>query len=424
MPAIYGPKTAGAWGAATSLVVGADARIYRLTGTVPQLSVASAAGNYTVGVRFHVSDPGISCTGARVYWAVSSTKNVKVCLWDAANTLLATVTVAVAATGVVEAVFGTPQTLTAGAAYRISCYQTDGANLSRATSASAVGVVPARPFEAGQSLTIQDASLYAAGDAHPAGVSGTDLYLIDPVFAFPLSASAPVVLAPFASRPAPTPAGTSFIASDGGPLWIATGALWRPVINGELGYQPPAAASFTQINFGGSTTFVDEKGSLYLADLTAAADTARIVVVAKPSGNYTFRACLLFSSAWADNATAGIVITDGTGTPKCITFGPLYSSSPEAIQIVRRNSPSSWNANVVNGQLIARPLSTRMYFTVTNDGTNRRWYLSADPFHTGRHILTEAVGTFLTETHIGLFVNAIGAPQASVRCLSWEATSP
>lgn len=169
--------------------------ILKITESVPQITTTTLnTGNDTVGVQFLVTDSGMACTGVRFYWKVSGSKNVKVSLWDAANTRLANTTVTVATTGVYEGFFTTPQTLTIGALYRVSAWQTDGVNYtnttkgdtglnnyvsSRITNASTSIAVP---YYAGAGVTIVRLQMFGSGDVTPSSIASNEAYILEPIF--------------------------------------------------------------------------------------------------------------------------------------------------------------------------------------------------------------------------------------------------
>ncbi|MDX6480350.1 MAG: hypothetical protein QOG85_860 [Gaiellaceae bacterium] len=142
-----------------------------------QMTLDTPSGSFTVGQLFYVTETGMALIGVRFYWGVPN-KDIKVSLWNAANTRLQTATVSITAAGIYTAYF--TQALTQGAPYRISCWQTDGVNTSR--SSTVTGVVPQRPFFVNSGYVIQGSDRYHAGDAHPDTVSGSDLYLLEPIF--------------------------------------------------------------------------------------------------------------------------------------------------------------------------------------------------------------------------------------------------
>ncbi len=154
---------------------------FRLTGTVSQLAVTQQAGSFTGGVKFLVSESGLTCTGVRFYAVVASSKTFKISIWDAAGVRLTSNTIVVPVTGTYVITFTSPQALTAGAMYRVSMWQTDGANYTKATLSGLIGVVPSRPFFAGLA-TIVDVSLFLAGDSAPTSAAATEAYLLEPLF--------------------------------------------------------------------------------------------------------------------------------------------------------------------------------------------------------------------------------------------------
>lgn len=143
-------------------------------------SATSAAGNFTVGVRFTPSRAGLKCTGVRFHWARNAAKNVKLQLWSNAGSSLASVTIATNAIAVYEATFGAPINVVANTLYRVSAYQTDGIDYTR-VSPQANLFVPARPFFAGRGVTIETITYFQAGDAFPNTIAGSEFYLVEPI---------------------------------------------------------------------------------------------------------------------------------------------------------------------------------------------------------------------------------------------------
>jgi hypothetical protein len=119
------------------------------------------------GVGFRVS-------GARFVWpGALGALSVKVQLWDSAGVLLATVTVAVNAAGLYDAIFGTPFLMTTAHAYEnlvVSMYVIGGVyNINAPTNFGFFGESPFGPWMASPHLWLDknvDAGL-AGGDAYP-----------------------------------------------------------------------------------------------------------------------------------------------------------------------------------------------------------------------------------------------------------------
>lgn len=118
----------------------------------------------------------------------------------------------------------------------------------------------------------------------------------------PIQGTSLVLYDAYGNRPAAGIAGRLFQASDGGPLWLDTGSVWRPRIDGLLGHQPPAAAGWTSRSHGGiATTLVDEIGALafIFSNSASAPEEVRIASKAAPSAPYRVEAHLraLWSAA-------------------------------------------------------------------------------------------------------------------------------
>jgi hypothetical protein len=143
----------------------------------------TASPDVTVGVRFYVTRT-LRCTGVKFYWIVTSgTKTLKVSLWDASNTRLKNASDAtITGSGINRVYFSTAQTLTAGALYRVSAYQTDGTAYMKATISNVFdAMVPPRPFHAGGGVVYTQCTLYGAGDAHPGSTAASEAYAVEPI---------------------------------------------------------------------------------------------------------------------------------------------------------------------------------------------------------------------------------------------------
>lgn len=138
----------------------------------------------TVGTRWYVSRQ-LRCLGVRAYWIVpSGTKTLKVSLWDASNTRLATASATITGTAVNSIYFSTPYTLTVGSLYRTSAYQTDGTSYMKATISGVFdNIVPPRPFHAGAGLVFTQCTLYGTGDVHPGSTAASEAYAVEPILA-------------------------------------------------------------------------------------------------------------------------------------------------------------------------------------------------------------------------------------------------
>lgn len=144
----------------------------------------TASPDITVGVRFYVTRV-LRCTGVRFFWIVpTGTKDVKVSIWDSGGSRVATATMTVtgSAGAVNEAFFASPITLTAGALYRASAYQTDGTSYMKATISGVYdNYIPPRPFHAGAGVVFTACTSWVASDAHPTSTAASEGYAVEPI---------------------------------------------------------------------------------------------------------------------------------------------------------------------------------------------------------------------------------------------------
>lgn len=144
----------------------------------------TATPDITVATRFYTTRV-LRCIGVRFFWIVpSGTKDVKTSIWDSGGSRVATATVTVTGSSgaVNEAFFASPITLTAGALYRSSAYQTDGTAYMKATISSVFDAyVPGRPFHAGAGIVFTACTNWIASDAHPTSTAASEAYAVEPI---------------------------------------------------------------------------------------------------------------------------------------------------------------------------------------------------------------------------------------------------
>lgn len=143
---------------------------------------SESAFKETHGGTFTVMADGMSCTGIRLWSSVS--RSVKVSLWDAGGTRVATATATVS--GVSRIRFATPYALTRGQSYTYGAWITDQ-SVPRGVAVSSTGVAPpsqvAQPF-----IQITASRLYYSvsggdqGDGRPTTVATGESYFVEPIF--------------------------------------------------------------------------------------------------------------------------------------------------------------------------------------------------------------------------------------------------
>lgn len=229
----------------------------------------------------------------------------------------------------------------------------------------------------------------------------------------------------YANRPASAPAGSIYTSSDGHVQFVYTGSTWAPVLNGTIGTQPPAAASFsTHINWGGGTSLTDSEGTLFFTDQTSGGNENDHSAVLNTAGStYTVIAGFKPLLTLAANSGAGIVLTDGT---KLIKFWVAYvqtsNGQPITIQIVTLSNSTTFVANLVTTGI---PLGTNstIWFKIVNNATNRLYSYSTDGINWNQ-IFSHASGTFLTETQYGMVIAPLNSGGCAMTLESWTTSSP
>jgi hypothetical protein len=132
----YGRATAASNGA-TGAGGGADLEYSTLRRRPdPAVTITGEYGSYTLAQRYQALK-AVMISGVRVYWDGSGTVSMKVSIWNAANTRVATATASVSAAGDAEILFSEPYAISAGAIFRVSIwnnsyymYLTDSAALA------------------------------------------------------------------------------------------------------------------------------------------------------------------------------------------------------------------------------------------------------------------------------------------------------
>lgn len=149
--------------------------------------VFASFANHTCGVRF-TPFQGIHVTGVRFYWPDTTSKSVKVSLWNKAGTRLATATAAESTAGIKSVSF-TSTALTAGQVYYVSGWITDGslgmgygvANTDLFIADSQVSV----KFPGSSVIMWTGWGADSAGDTFPNGDNVNVICQFDPVYTVP-----------------------------------------------------------------------------------------------------------------------------------------------------------------------------------------------------------------------------------------------
>jgi hypothetical protein len=230
----------------------------------------------------------------------------------------------------------------------------------------------------------------------------------------------------YASRPAAGTAGNRYLSTDGAIEFVDNGTAWQPILDGTLGTQPPAAASFTGSFLNSGTTISDVKGSVVLSAVYTVGtqvQSAQISLGSYSGTGYTltaaFKANILQTSA---SPGFGIGVTDGT---KLVFERSIWENTN---QVVNFNSATSYNGNTFtpspNFQTGLNAHTWMRIQWVAGGSPTRNWYVSADGINWA--FLGSTTGTaFLTETSCFFFADTnASAMNVQVMLESWHLTFP
>lgn len=147
---------------------------------------ALVAGSFTVGTGFQVN-AAQTILGVRFYWPGAPAVTIRCKLWDGAGTELASVDVTTSGAGKYSGFFATPQTVAVIASltsrYKVSIWQTTGANFARWGGSVAPAIYPVLPNYGSPYMFWKTFAQFAAGNNHPSGDNtGVEWFPVEPIF--------------------------------------------------------------------------------------------------------------------------------------------------------------------------------------------------------------------------------------------------
>lgn len=152
-------------------------------------SPAFAGGNFTTGSRFHFTT-ACTITGYRLYYSDTTSRSIKVTLWDHTNGSAATKTVTYSTVGVKSESFSSPVSVSAAGTFQpwtLGMRDTSGsAYLSASWSAlSPPQAAEGSRFVDGGHFVSHGWTFFHAGDARPDTLDTGVIYPLTPVFTCP-----------------------------------------------------------------------------------------------------------------------------------------------------------------------------------------------------------------------------------------------
>lgn len=197
----------------------------------------------------------------------------------------------------------------------------------------------------------------------------------------------------YASRPAAGSVGKRYIATDSFAEFFDDGSVWRPLIFGRAGYEPPSVGGFTNYSHGGimgAEVPTNNVGTIqYVYDnYNGAGEEVRTSVHNMPGGAYSLTVFVRILPAVSGTLTAGLTFrqsSDGSIEQFCIasTTGSFLISRHRATASGTGTSPTyTFNSDVTNTSNWFNTGTsglTGLWMRITDDraGT-RQFYFSLD----------------------------------------------
>jgi hypothetical protein len=199
----------------------------------------------------------------------------------------------------------------------------------------------------------------------------------------------------FASRPAAgAPAGNLYIVNPGPVTFVSDGTNWDPLLDGVVGTQPPAAASWS--NYGGVLSNSDLNGTLIveIPDSPAAPNLFG-KTQPLPGATYFMTAGFKYFPHPA-GGSYGLMISDGTQAIYfSLTYLPTGICTLSVVQYTTATTPgtTTFTMNLPGGIS-----GGRFWLNLSQGGGIRTYKVIVDGSNTNETVHEESAGTFLTET--------------------------
>lgn len=233
----------------------------------------------------------------------------------------------------------------------------------------------------------------------------------------------------FANRPAAGNPGRLYFATDTpGVASIDTGQAWNPLGIVWTLNKAPTSASWSNLNQGPATTFVQQGDTLAISGSNrtlSGTDIQGFYVSGSASTPYTVTALFCLQTDYASKAnsfSAGLFVAS-SGNSRLTVLGGNFSNSALGYFINEYNSPTSFNANSVSVTSVFA-VGGFFWFRVKDNGIQRAWYTSTDGTNFVP-LFTESSTNWIGSQpdQVGIFYEPRGN-NGIVSLLSYSRTSP
>jgi len=187
-----------------------------------------------------------------------------------------------------------------------------------------------------------------------------------------------------ASRPEASNSGKLFLPQNGY-LPAYDGGAWNPLLPGFQCSKPGAAATFSKLNGGASSTLVDHGDGLLMSEggYNSTSERACIWIKALPqTSNYIWTVGFIIDHILPlSTQRLGLTLNYGSGPGRNISFMLISTSGDRALDLVcyRYNDSFSYHsAYTINQAGIILSPEHLLFLRITDNGTNRIYSYSLD----------------------------------------------
>lgn len=173
----------------------------------------------------------------------------------------------------------------------------------------------------------------------------------------------------FADRPAPGNEGNRYVCTDGPVEYVDDGDVWRPLVVGFPGTQPPLVGSMTELSNSPFAGWSNVGGAIVSQPLQVGGE-ATLLVQSKVGADPAEVIVHLSTVQGSTNTVQGVVLRNSVNG-----FFMLFGSAAGGVQIDLWEALDNRNGNYYGGS--TRPVGGT-WLRITDDGTSFHYYIGTD----------------------------------------------
>lgn len=216
----------------------------------------------------------------------------------------------------------------------------------------------------------------------------------------------------YANLPAAGVSGRQYYCTDSPYSLVDTGSAWKHFINGFY-VTPPVIGDFSWVNQGTATASATI-GGLLVQDATANSSSFDVAQLVRTAPSPTYSVVIGFIPFFTGTAyTLPATLQRESSSGKIITlrYGTSSGMTLEIVLDTAINGTTSSTSVFVRSEEIL--MSYPVYIKLVDDATDRKYYISSNPFSFPLLFYTEPRTTYATPNQVGFSINTYNQPQAA-----------